>query len=136
MQTSSSLLIFPISVHVKLFHFLSSSDIVLLAWQQQIDGIIHSPTFSCAGGGAQAFSGAGLLSSSTVIPQEQNSAISSKAVPLAEMFCIALLREWQFSSSAFDGVIAPGKQVAPCLASKIITGGCSTLKFADTMWRT
>ncbi len=58
---------FPILAHVKHFHFPSSSEIVLLAWQQQIDGIIYSLTFDFAGGGAQAFSDAGSLSSPTVI---------------------------------------------------------------------
>ncbi len=68
MQKSSSSLIFPISVQVKLFQFPSLSEIVLLAQQQQIDGTIYSPMLDCSGGGDQTFSGAGSLSSLTKIP--------------------------------------------------------------------
>ncbi len=46
---------------MKHFHFPSALEIMLMAWQWQIDGIIQSPTFDFARGGDQAFSGAGLL---------------------------------------------------------------------------
>lgn len=132
-QKSSSLLVFLILVHMKHFHFLSSLEIVLLAWLQDINGIIHFLMFDCAGVGAQAFSCADSLSPSTVISQQQCTAISLEAVPLAETFCSMLLREQQFSFVALGGVITSCKSAALCLVSKIIAGGCYIFKFTVTM---